>query len=129
MVGDRLTAGQGSELWTRQTGKEMETVSCPALLNNSRCLHTPPAKKRLQGKTVAKYWQPVTTVQYISVYVGVCVQLISPPICVCTGRPGQRDRNGWWIRVISCLCKNKLNMVMIRTHTHTHIKRKTSLLS
>lgn len=92
MVGDRLTAGQGSELWTRQTGKEMETVSCPALLNNSRCLHTPPAKKRLQGKTVAKYWQPVTTVQYISVYVGVCAAHQSTHLCVHreTGTEGQK---------------------------------------
>lgn len=63
MVGDRLSAGQGSDLWTMQTRREMETISCVAPLNNSRCLYAPAAKKRPQGKTVARYWQPVTTVQ------------------------------------------------------------------
>lgn len=55
MVEDRLSAEQGSDLWIRQTGKEMETISCLARLNNSGCLYAPAAKKRPQGKTVATY--------------------------------------------------------------------------
>lgn len=108
MVGVRLSAGQGSDLWTRQTGKE--TVSCFKMFICTSCQKETTGED--SGKILAACYH--STVQYIDV--SVCAfSSFCPAICVCRGRPGQRDRKCWCIRVISCLCNNKLKMVM--THT------------
>lgn len=97
-MGWRLSAGQGSDLWAMQTGKEMEAVSRLAPLDNSRCLYAPAAKKTTGedgGKTLAACYHSA-----------VDVQLLCLSICVCRGRPGQTNRKCWCIHVNSCLCKN-----------------------
>lgn len=80
--------GRGHSYGLRQRGEEMETVSCLAPLNNSRCLYATAAKKRPQGKTVARYWQPVTGVQYIDVCVCVVSLSVHPSVCA----EGHQDR-------------------------------------
>lgn len=57
MFGDRLSGGQGLKLWTRQTGREMEAVSCLhgtikqfKIFFGSRCLYALTAKRHHRGR-------------------------------------------------------------------------------
>lgn len=68
------------------------------------------ARKTPEEKTVARYWQPVTTVQYINMW--MCCQLVCLSISVRRGRQKVVVYSVVW-----CLCKNTLKLVV----THTHI--------